>query len=209
MNLGSRLRDERGVAMILFAVILPLTFILAAATWDVGNWWVHRKHLQTKVDAAAFAGGGVWNFPCGDAVTGNSATIEATARKFFGPHTTAAGTVLTAGYNPQVGGAAPAQDVHVVLNGMDWYDNDTGLAPADRLSPPNPSICDSKTLDVKATEDDTDALFGWLPFFPDIKRKARVQIEEAEGLSGLLPIASAHSEAVERCRGLLRRGTGA
>ncbi len=88
-----------------------------------------------------------------------------------------------------MGGAAPAQDIHVVLNGMDWYDNDTGSAPADRLSPPNPSICDSKTLDVKATEDDTDALFGWLPFFPDIKRKARVQIEEAAGLSGLLPIA--------------------
>ncbi len=44
-------------------------------------------------------------------------------------------------------------------------------------------------LDVKATEQDSPLLWGWLPFFPDIKKKARVEIQEAEGVSGLLPIA--------------------
>jgi hypothetical protein len=32
-------------------------------------------------------------------------------------------------------------------------------------------------------------LFSLIPLFPDVKRKARVQIEQIEGLNGLLPIA--------------------
>ena len=44
-------------------------------------------------------------------------------------------------------------------------------------------------LDVKGTEQDSPLLWGWLPFFPDIKKKARIEIQEAEGVGGLLPIA--------------------
>jgi hypothetical protein len=42
---------------------------------------------------------------------------------------------------------------------------------------------------VKATESDVSPLWKLIPLFPDIKRKARVQIEEVAGLTGLLPIA--------------------
>ena len=42
---------------------------------------------------------------------------------------------------------------------------------------------------MKATEANNLPLFGMIPFFPDIKRRARVQIQEAEGVSGLLPIS--------------------
>jgi len=176
---------ERGATLTLAAIILPLILVLGAVVVDVGNWWVHARHLQTKVDAAAFAGGGVWGFPCGPDL---DASIEAQARQYVGPHTTAAGVVLTSGFNPQVGGTE-ADRIRVVLNGGDWWDDDAGVAPADRTDPLNPSICEAKVLDVKATEANADHLFGWLPFFPDIKRKARVQIEEIEGLSGLLPVA--------------------
>ena len=176
---------ERGATLAFVAIILPLVLAFGALVVDIGNWWVHARHLQTKVDAAAFAGGGVWGFPCGPDV---DASIEAEARQYVGPHTTAAGTVLTSGFNPQVG-ATKADRIHVVLNGGDWWDDDAGASPADRTDPLNPSICEAKVLDVKATEANADLLFGWMPIFPDIKRKARVEIQETEGLSGLLPIA--------------------
>jgi hypothetical protein len=75
------------------------------------------------------------------------------------------------------------------LNGSDWYDDDSNPFPLEKISPASTSICEAKVLDVKATEDNSFPLFGVLPFFPDIKRKARVEIQEIEGLTGLLPIA--------------------
>jgi len=169
--------------VVLFAVILPLLLIMAALVWDVGNWWTHRKHLQTKADAAAFAGGGVWGFPCGG---DSDARIVSEARKYVGPHEGPFNQDFYTGvtsYNPQVGGT-PGSKIHVVLNGDNWWDDDAGLDPADGTD-----ICNAKFLDVKATEENNTPLFGLIPFFPDIKRKARIQIEEADGVTGLLPIA--------------------
>nr|MBA3432287.1 pilus assembly protein [Actinomycetota bacterium] len=186
------LRDERGMMVVLFAVILPLLLIMAALVWDTGNWWTHRKHLQTKADAAAFAGGGVWEFPCGTSV---DARIVAEARKYAGPHMGPGNQDFrTTAFNPQIGGT-PGEDIHVVLNGDNWWDDDAGLDPADSTSPLG-SVCESKTLDVKATEENNNPLFGLLPFFPDLKRKARVEIREAEGITGLLPIAVRAPEPV-------------
>ena len=123
-------RDERGVMIVLVAIVLPLMLITAAAVWDVGNWWTHRKHLQTKADAAAFAGGASWSFPC---ATDSDVRIVADARKYVGAHMGPAGQDFTGGttYNPQIGGT-PGQNIHVVLNGADWWDDDAGLDPARR-----------------------------------------------------------------------------
>ena len=172
--------------LVFVALVLPLILIISVVVVDVGNWWVHGKHLQTKVDAAAFAGGAVWGFPCGPDV---DSTIDGQARMYVGQHMKADGAPFTATtFNPQVGGT-PGSRVHVVLNGAAWWDDDEGSTPSDRTSPLNPSICAAKTLDVKATEENNTPLFGFLPFFPDIKRKARVEIQEIAGLTGLLPIA--------------------
>jgi Putative Flp pilus-assembly TadE/G-like len=178
--------NERGVVLVLFALLISLLFFVAAIVLSVGSWWVHSRHLQTKVDAAALAGGGVWGFPCGADIESG---IEAEARRFVGQHVRADGMPFNATtYNAQVGGT-PGSQIHVVLNGPVWWDDDAGLTPLDRTSPLNPSICQSKTLDVKATEANSGPLFDWLDFFPDIKRRARVEIQEVEGLTGLLPIA--------------------
>ena len=87
-------REERGVMIVLVAIILPLLLLTAAAVWDVGNWWTHRRHLQTKADAAALAGGAAWGFPC---ATDSDARIVAEARKYVGPHMGPAGQDFTAG----------------------------------------------------------------------------------------------------------------
>ena len=182
-----RLRRERGQVVVMFALLLPMFFALAGAVIGIGNWYTHAKHLQTKADAAAFAGGGAWDFPCGASGGPVDQAIEAQARAYVGPHTDGTGVVHTTGYNPQVGGVA-ANKVHAILNGSDWYDNDSNPGAADWTSPTG-SVCQSSVLDVKVTEDDSFPLASLIPLFPDIKRKARVQIEEVEGISGLLPIA--------------------
>ena len=124
----------------------------------------------------------MWGFPCGADI---DSRIEAEARLYFGSHTAADLTSPSSPHNPQVGGIG-GDRLYVSLNQADWW---RGSFPASDFSSPAGSVCQSKILDVKATEQDVSPLFRLIPLFPDIKRKARVQIEEIEGLTGLLPIA--------------------
>lgn len=99
---------------------------LGAIVITIGNWYTHARHLQTKVDAAAFAGGGAWGFPCGGDI---DQRIEELAREYVGPHVQADGVAFAGTtYNPQVGGV-PGSNLHVVLNGSQWYDNDSNRFP--------------------------------------------------------------------------------
>jgi hypothetical protein len=174
----SRMR-ERGQVAVLFGLMLPMILALGGIVIGIGNWYVHAKNLQTKADSGAFAGGSSWSFPC--VGTATDTAIANAARLYAGPTAT-----TPVGANPQVG-KVPGSSVHAVLNGTDWFDDDSAN-PADWMSPVG-SVCDAKILDVKMTEDNSFPLASLIPLFPDIKRKARVQIEEQNGSSGLLPIA--------------------
>ena len=189
MTRARRSDSERGQALVFFALLIPVLFGLAAIVITLGNWITHARHLQTKVDAAAFAGGQAWAFPCGaDSDTNASGTgILDVARKYVGSHVTAGGLSYTTPYNAQIGGVS-GNDVHVVMNGNPYWDDDAGTSPPDQTSPAG-SVCEAKILDVKATEANSFPLFGILPLFPDLKRKARIQIEESAGEYGILPIA--------------------
>ena len=71
-----------------------------------------------------------------------------------------------------------------------WFDDDAGVDPLDFTTPPG-SVCVAKDLDVKATESNSFPLASIIPLFPDLKRKARIQIQESAETSGpgLLPLA--------------------
>jgi hypothetical protein len=168
--------------MVIIALMLPLIFLLGGIVIAVGSWFTHGRHLQTKVDASALAAGGAFGFPCASDI---DMAIRDTARTYVGPHTAADGTVVSSNYNPQVSGVG-SDKVFVTLNQADWWDD---TFPGADFTTPAGSPCAAMTLDVKATENDTPFLFGWLPIWPDVKRKARVQINEVEGLTGILPIA--------------------
>ncbi|HWQ27808.1 MAG TPA: TadE/TadG family type IV pilus assembly protein, partial [Dehalococcoidia bacterium] len=187
-----QLRDQRGQVVVLFALLLPVLFALGAVVIAIGNWFTHAKHLQTKADAGAFAGGNAWAFPCGPQI---DARIEAGARTYSGA------------LNPQVGGV-PSTSIHSVLNGNDWYDDDSNNAPAEFVNPAGP-VCQTMTLDVKVTEDNSFPLASLMPFFPDIKRKARVEIQEAAGVTGLLPIAVRAPEPVSAAAVFYNEANGA
>ena len=189
--------------LVIFSIVLPLILIIGSMVVSIGSWYTHGRHLQTKVDAAAFAGGGSWAFPCASDI---DAKIEDFARQYVGQHMKADGSPYsTTTFNPQVGDVQGDQ-IHVVLNGPDWYDADTNPNPTEPIAAGN--LCNAKTLDVKGTEQDSPLLWGWLPFYPDIKKKARVEIQEVEGLNGLLPIAVRAPEPVSAAAVFYNESTG-
>ena len=102
-----RLQSERGAVAVLVAIlIVPLVLLLAFAV-DTGNWWTHKRHLQTQADGGAFAGAqGPW-FP-----TCNETAIENAARQYSGN--------LGTGYNTQY---TNKDNVNVLLNSTNYAEN--------------------------------------------------------------------------------------
>jgi len=194
-------QHEQGQVVVMFALLIPVFLALGGFVIGIGNWYVHGKHLQTKADAGTFAGGSSWAFPCDTFI---DARIAAQARLYAESN------------NPQVGGV-PNSSIHTVLNGPDWYDDDSNpsLPPLEFYSPPTFSsppvvpVCNAMILDVKVTEDNSFPLFSLIPLFPDIKRKARIQIEEAESIKeDLLPIAVRAPEPVSAAAVFYNEATG-
>jgi hypothetical protein len=192
---GLDLRDNTGQVILVFALLVPVFLALTAVAVGAGNWYTHAKHLQTKADAAALAGGSAWRIPC---TSGIDTIIETAARDFAGPHTDDTLTRRTGpGYNGQVGLGSDlnnqADQIQVRLNADRWYDDDDPPNPLDFTTPTSPggSLCAAMTLDVKVTETNSFPLASIVPLFPDIKRKARIEIQEGEVFDGpgLLPIA--------------------
>ena len=183
--------DQRGALTVLFALLLPVILILSVIVVDVGNWYVHSRRLQTMVDAGAFAGATKFvgcSFQFGDPDSANEG-IRAMALNYSGDTERDPTTK-----NLQV---QEPNDVRVVLNGARyWADGDPmdGVGLDNTLDlDNNPATagdpCSSKTLDVKATDDDAPLLFGFLPFVADPKKKARVEILQVKEQSGMLPWA--------------------
>jgi Putative Flp pilus-assembly TadE/G-like len=51
----SRVRDESGNILVLFAVLLPIILFCCAIVIDVGYWWANGKKAQIAADACALA----------------------------------------------------------------------------------------------------------------------------------------------------------
>ena len=111
-----------------------------------------RRRQILALWLAAFA----WAFPCAADIDTN---ITTQARLYAGSK------------NPQVGGV-PDSSIHPVLNGLDLVRRRLRPPPqpSDFTSPAGP-ICNTKTLDVKLTEDNSFPLLSLIPLFPDIKRQ--------------------------------------
>ncbi len=174
----------------IFALLVPVILAISGVVIGLGNWFVHAKHLQTKADAGAIAGGGAFQFPCFAGVDTIDQGIADIARQYAGPTSAPPVASPGTGFNPQVGGVV-TDDVHAVLNGPDWYDDDENPAPTENLD-----ICDGSVgpndpmrLEVKVTEDNSFPLASLIPLFPDIKRKATVELFQTDGVGGMLPIA--------------------
>lgn len=174
----NRLRDERGSMMVIFAVAIPLLLILGTFSIDVGNWFTHKRHLQTQADAAAFAAGTQFKLPCNSAA---DIAIENTARQYAGP--TAAGTP-TPSFNPQVSGT-PSANLHGILNAVNYWGQGNDTEFSDGGHP-----CAAGYLDVKMTEKDLPWFFNWVGsgIVPTINTEARVKFTQAQAEKGFIPL---------------------
>jgi len=191
---GPRCARERGQAMVLFAIVLPLILAFGSVVISVGNWYVHKRHLQTEVDAAAFAGATKFvgcSFQFGDPVAANAA-IRATALAYAGDTIRDPATTNLQEQQPD--------DVRVVLNSSSYWTPVNGTDPTNGYglddtqdSPADPDTagdpCNERALDVKATDDEAPLLWGWFPYTASPKSHARVEIRQIKEQMGMLPFA--------------------
>jgi hypothetical protein len=167
---------ERGAALVIVVVWLPVLLVVFMFVVDVGNWFVHKRHLQMQADAGALAGGGVFRIPCSDT------PILDETRNYAGDPGAATP------YNLQL---APTQqaNVHALVNSTAYW-NKGGSDFSDVGTP-----CAAKFVDVKMTE----ANLPWymrLAVVPAINAHARVSILQKNGGAGSLPVAVPDSNPV-------------
>jgi hypothetical protein len=178
----------------LFALLIPVIFILAAVVLDIGNWYVHKRHLQTQVDSAVLAAGLQFT-QCPRDATAANLNIRAVALGYAGdtsrPGRANPSSPLST-TNVQV---QEPDDVRVVLNSGQYWNPVNGYVPGtdgygldDTIATPG-DPCSTRFIDAKATDEDAPLLWGLLPLTPSPKAKARVEIRQAETFAGtgLLP----------------------
>ena len=85
----TRFSDERGGILVLGAVMIPLFLLLTALVVDVGNWYVHKRQLQNRADAAALAAGVQYSssWPACITSTTKQDEVRAAARNYAGDPT--------------------------------------------------------------------------------------------------------------------------
>ena len=201
--LRRRAGDERGAALIFVVIALPAFVAFGIFVVDVGNWWVHKRHLQVQADAAALAGAREFRFPaCSDkdiveeAVDYSGGVLDDPDVNYTGYD----GAPLN--YNHQLAASArpsgPTQGLHAQVNTPDPYNRADGT-PVDEdlagMPAANRKPCSAQMIDVKMTETDLAGRFSPLRFlnvfgFVDfIDAQARVELKAMEAGTGLLPLA--------------------
>jgi hypothetical protein len=169
---------EQGGVVVFVGLLIPVVLLFLALSVDIGNWWVHKRHLQVQVDAAAFAGGALFGECFTDPAAANLAIFDEATR--FGG---AAGS----SYNAQVGGTNTGA---VSL----FYQSKTypaGSVPPDDTETEGPCETPNLMFDVKASEAGLPLIFQ-IPGLSDvaaISAHARVQLKQVEVQEGMLPVA--------------------
>ena len=192
--------DERGTVIVLAAVIIPVMVALTALVVDVGDWFVHKRQLQNRADAGAFAAGvdyaARWaacvqdDDPALKAAT--AAAISQQARRYAGD------PGVVGPVNVEIANQAK---LGVVLNSTSYdaaTDESDGGGPCyahagDAISPSG-----GHWLDVKVLERDLPSFFGTfgLPLSRNGAR-ARIEIHPAVSDNGFIPLAIPETEVVK------------
>jgi hypothetical protein len=169
--------NESGGIVVFVGLLMPVILLFIAFSVDIGNWWVHKRHLQLQVDAAALAGGARFSQCVPDANVGNAA-IEAEATRFGG------GTGSS--YNTQVGNANQGT-VGALVYQSQTFPSGLGSSEVTDTRPP----CTALKFDVKASETDLPLLLQLpgLSSVAAINAHARVELKKVRIFDGMLPLA--------------------
>jgi len=179
--------------LIVFALLVPVLLGLGSIVVSIGNWYVHKRHLQTQVDAAVLATGQLFT-ACFLGSSGANTDIKDEALRY-------AGDTLRDPATRNLQEQEPG-DVRVALNSTRYWAPSDGLNTAtgydldwtmdgDPATAGNQSSlpCDASFLEAKATDQEVPLIWRWLPAYPSPKAKARLEIKKTRSVSGFLPWA--------------------
>jgi hypothetical protein len=202
------LRDERGAAMVLVAVTLPVLVLFTAFGIEVGHWYDYSRNLQNRADAAALAAAVEYGGTCfGSATAAQTDVIGKVAQQYAGPpngDTTAGnlpypiGSIPAANYEnqPNLTKGEPT-NFHMLLNstqnypsGANWNMGTTGHTSD------STALCSSRDedgnvgamVDVRLTQANLGLFFPLFGFKPTISAHARAALE-GEASTNSAPIA--------------------
>lgn len=172
------LRPENGSIVVFTGMLMLFFVLLGVVAVDVGNWFVHKRHLQTQVDAAALAGGGMMADCFADKAAG-STSIENEATKYSG----AAGSL----YNAQVGNANRGT-ITMRYNKKTYL---TGGPAADDTEELGACFTSKLMFDVKGSEEDLPTIinFPGISTLASVRAHARVELKKVKIFKGSLPLA--------------------
>jgi hypothetical protein len=185
---------------VLSAFVIPVFLLFAALVIDVGNWFVHKRQLQNRADAGAFAAGVDYaaNWAAcvqdGDAAlkAATAAAIAAQARRFAGD------PAVASPVNTEI---ADQAKLDVVLNSVGYTagtDNSDGGGPCFDHSGDAISPSGGHWMDVKVQERDLPSLAR--SFGLDLMRnraQARIEIHPAVADNGFIPLAIPETEVAK------------
>jgi len=187
-------RREGGQVVVFFALLIPVFFALAAVVIDVGNWYVHKRHLQTQVDAAVLAAGPQF-VGCFFDPTAANAAIASRALAYAGDTARLGKIGPNAALSTTNLQLQEPNDVRVALNSATYWQKSDGNTPGtngygldNKIDSPG-EPCATKFLDAKATDDDAPLLWGLIPLTPSPKAHARVQLFDLVSANEMLPWA--------------------
>jgi putative Flp pilus-assembly TadE/G-like protein len=202
VHVTPHLRDERGGVLVMAAVMIPVFLLLTALVVDVGNWYTHKRQLQNRADAAAFAAGVEYARNWKACVQTGNAALRATtggliadaARQYAGdPEASdySTGIVPAPLRNTEI---ANQGNLDVVVNSNDPdYNDDTDYTDGGG-TPPQGNPCYLHTTgddisspghwtDVRVKERNIPSLFGSVGL-PIARNGARARIEIRPAISG-------------------------
>jgi hypothetical protein len=163
--------EERGSMAVVLAILFPAFVVCGVLAADVGNWYVHKRELQTQADAGALAAAAAFKYPCDDAA------IETAAHSYAGLNHNVFANVPTGGSTSTF-----------VLNQANFAEQ-TKPNDGDLTGSP----CDDSVVDVKMAERDVPWLFGdaaaHIVGHRYVNAQARVSLYRLGGLGGTLPVA--------------------
>lgn len=174
-----RLRAEDGSIVVTAAIISLVVVVLGATVVQVGDWFQHRRHLQVRADAAALAGGQVFNecFDTVDYTTAQAQTdIENTARQYAG-----FSSPKGSAYNGQFGGGSDS-----IAFQSSTYPGGGGGGPDDTAD--GVGECSNLQLDIKLSDQAIPSLFSFVPF-ATTHAHARVNLQSVRTVTGSFPLA--------------------
>jgi hypothetical protein len=187
-RLGELAGNERGAVLVMFAVFAPVAVLLAVFVIDTGNWWLHKRHLQSQADAGVLAAAQEFQ-PCFDA------NVYSRAGQYGGATsvTTPSGTVTSTSplYNTQISNPSQA-NIHELINSKKYYKQPSPVDTTVEEKRP----CEAFMVDVKMTQ--TDLPWYWRAFskVPYINAHARIEILQQTQASGAEPLAVVESSPV-------------